>query len=201
MIRRPRHLRPLGRLVADRDGVTALEFALIAPTFMFMMIGSLDLGQMAYGSVLLNGAVEKAARDSTLETANTSAADTMVKGMVSPILPNANFTSTRTSYFDFVDVGRPERWNDGNADGTCNNSEAYVDENINGHWDNDIGLDGNGGANDVIVYKVTVKYKALIQIPLIPTAWYNRTLSATTVKKNQPFAYQEGYGSNSGVCS
>lgn len=201
MIRGPRLPRRLARLAADRDGVTAVEFALIAPTFMLMMIGSLDLGQMAYGSVLLNGAVEKAARDSTLETADTSAADTMVKAMVSPILPKGTFTSSRTSYFDFVDVGRPERWNDGNADGTCNNNEAYVDENVNGHWDADIGEDGNGGANDVVVYKVTVKYKALIQIPLIPSNWYNRTLTATTVKKNQPFAYQEGYGSTAGVCS
>jgi Flp pilus assembly protein TadG len=201
MIRRLMNPRTLRRLIADRDGVTALEFALIAPTFMFMMIGSLDLGQMAYGSVLLNGAVEKAGRDSTLETANIAAADTAVKAMVSPILPGVTVTSTRTSYVDFLDVGRPERWNDGNGDGDCNHNESYVDENGNGHWDKDIGVDGNGGANDVVVYKVTAKYKALIRVPLIPSTWYDRTLIATTVKKNQPFSYQDGYGSGAGICS
>lgn len=200
MTGRPCHRLCLRDLRCNAAGVTSIEFALIAPVFFFFLIGSIDLAQAAYGSSVLNGAVQKAARDSTLETSNTTVADNMVKGMISPILPGATLTSVRTSYYDFVDVGRPEKWNDSNNNGICDNGETYVDENENNNWDSDVGIAGNGGANDVIVYSVTVKYKTLIDVPIIPRSWINRTLKATTIKKNQPFANQHGYGSTARIC-
>jgi TadE-like protein len=191
-----------GRLLArNESGVSILEFALIAPVFLTLVIGIFDLGQMAYGISVLNGAVEKAARDSALETANTQTADNMVKAQVKSIFPGATFRSTRTSYYDFVDIGRPEKWNDANNDGSCNNDEAFVDENGNGGWDRDIGQDGNGGANDVIVYRFTVTYKPIFAVPFMPEMWSTRSLTATAIRKNQPFATQDGYGSQAGVCS
>lgn len=190
----------LGRLSRDSDGVSILEFAMIAPVFFTLVIGIFDLGQMAYGISVLNGAVERAARDSALETSNTEAADNLVKAQVAPIFPNATFRSTRTSYFDFVDIGRAEKWNDANNDGSCNNNESYVDENANLQWDIDIGVDGNGGANDVIVYKFTVTYTPIFAIPFMPGSWQTRNLSSTAIRKNQPFASQDGYGSGSGIC-
>ena len=103
--------------------------------------------------------------------------------------------------FDFVDIGRPERWNDGNNNGQCDNNETYVDENSNGDWDKDIGVTGNGGASDVIIYTVVVKYTPVFRIPFMPAKWYERTLTSTAVRKNQPFAQQTALGSNSGICS
>ncbi len=188
-------------LAANREGVTATEFAIIAPVFLSLLVGTFDLGQMAYGISVLNGAVQKAARDSALETANTSDADAMVRRMITPVFPNARVSSTRTSYYDFVDIGRPERWNDANNNGDCDLNESYVDENDNGQWDRDIGTDGNGGANDVVVYRVSVSYNPIFKIPFMPEQWNNRTLTSTAIKKNQPFATQQEYGTRSGVCS
>ena len=195
----PRRL--LRRIARARRGIAATEFAMVAPMFIMMIIGIFDLGQMAYGLAVLNGAVQKAARDSSLETANTLYADTMVKAQVQGIFPGATFRSTRTSYYDFVDIGRPERWNDANNDGNCNNNEADVDENANRQWDADIGLEGNGGANDVVVYRFTVRYKPVFAIPFMPEQWNQRSLTSTAIRKNQPFANQEGYGSGAGTCS
>lgn len=188
-------------LLTDRRGVTATEFALLAPVFFMFLIGLLDLGQTIYGQTVLNGAVAQAARSSSLETADTTAADAEVASLVKKVLPGATITSKRTNYYDFTDVGRPEKWNDANDDGTCDNGESYVDENGNGHWDDDVGRDGNGSANDVVVYSVTASFDPLFKIPYLPEMWARRQLSASTVTKNQPFANQDGYGSNSGTCS
>lgn len=147
--------RSLATLPTDRDGAGSLEFALIVPVFLSLLLGVIDLGQMAYGASVLNGAVQQAARNSTLENANTTTADQMVRNLVSPILPGVTVTSTRTNYYDFSDISRKEKWTDSNGNGTCDNGEPYVDENGNGRWDRDIGQDGNGNANDVVDYTVT----------------------------------------------
>lgn len=195
-------LNPLARrLRRDRDGVSAIEFTLIAPVFLMLIMGIFDVGQMGYGLSVLNGAVQKAARDSSLETSNTEAADNLVKKQVKGIFPGATFHSTRTSYYDFVDIGRAERWNDANNDGDCNNHESYVDENGNGRWDEEIGVQGNGGASDVVIYRFTVTYKTTFAIPFMPNQWNQRNLTATAIRKNQPFATQDGYGSTAGTCS
>lgn len=189
------------RFGGDIGGVAVIEFALVAPVFLILVMGTFDLGQMAYAKSVLEGAVQKAARDSALETASTLQADNLVKKIVSPVVPGAQIETSRTSYFDFVDIGRPERWNDANNNGSCDNNETYVDENSNGQWDRDIGVSGNGGASDVIIYTVTVTYTPVFKIPFMPDKWHDRTLTATAVRKNQPFAQQQAQGSTSGICS
>jgi Flp pilus assembly protein TadG len=191
----------MARLAADNSGAGTLEFALVIPLFLTLLFGVIDLGQMAYGESVLNGAVQQAARNSTLELANTSATDQAVKDTIAPVLPGVVVTSTRTNYYDFADVNRKEKWTDSNANGTCDNGEPYVDENGNGHWDSDIGEDGNGSANDVVIYTVTAKYTPVIAIPLVPPSFRQQiTLKSTAVKKNQPFANQVSYGTVTGTC-
>ncbi len=192
--------RPLAGLAAAQDGAAAVEFAIVAPVFLLMMLGIYDVGQMAYGRALLSGAVERAARSSSLETADTTAADLMVKNAILPILPGATFTSTRKSYYDFADINRPEKFTDTNGNGTCNAGEPYVDENRSGHWEADVGKGGNGGAGDVVLYTVTVTYQPVFTSKLQGNSG-TRTMTAVGVRKNQPFATQLGYGSSAGTCS
>ena len=196
-----RAVRPLVGLARDAAGAGTIEFALVVPMFLTLLFGVIDLGQMAYGESVLNGAVQQAARNSTLETTNTTAADQSVKDTIAPVLPGAVVTSTRTNYYDFADVNRKEKWTDSNSNGTCDNGEPYVDENGDGHWNSDIGESGNGGANDVVVYTVTAKYTPVIAIPLVPSSFRQQvTLTSSAVKKNQPFANQVSYGTVTGTC-
>lgn len=188
-------------LARDNRAAAATEFALIAPVFFLLLSEVFNLGQMVYGRVVLDGAVQQAARGSSLETANTSAADAMVASLVRGVLPGATVTGSRKSYYDFADIARAERWSDSNNNGRCDNGEAYVDENRNGIWDNDVGVSGNGGAGDVVIYSVSVTYDPLFRIPFAPSSWGRTTLQASTVRKNQPYARQNGYGSGSGTCS
>lgn len=189
------------RLGACREGASAVEFALVAPVMLMLMMLIFNLGQLVYGKVLLNGAVEQAARASALETANTSAADTLVRTIVGRVLTNATITGTRISYFDFADIGRPERWNDVNNDGNCSGGESYVDENRSGGWERDVGTTGNGGAGDVVIYTVTAAYDPLFRVPFAPGSWRRTTLRAVAVRKNQPYASQTGYGAAAGTCA
>lgn len=191
---------PCRRLHSDASGVTIVEFAIVAPVFLLMLMGMLDIGQMIYGKSILNGAVQVAARTSSLETADIAAADAMVLDRVESVLPGVEITSTRTSYYDFADIGRPEQWNDADGNGICNDGEAFTDENDNGGWDEDIGASGNGGANDVVIYAVDASYDPVFKVPFMPEAWASRSLEATAIRKNQPYANQADYSATAGTC-
>lgn len=191
----------LRRLGAARDGAAAIEFAIVAPVFLVLLLGLFDIGHMAYVRAILSGAVEKAARSGTLESVNTVVADNMVKAEIKPILPDAKIETSRRSYYDFTDVGRPEKWTDANHDGTCNDGEPYVDENRSGQWEQDVGRVGNGGANDVVLYTVSVTYKPIFTARFFGDHDKERKLTAVGVRKNQPYANQTANGSKAGTCS
>lgn len=194
-------MKKLLTLRGENSGVTTIEFAFVAPAFLLALVGCLDLGQMVYAKGVLDGAVEKAARDSTLETGDTSVADAKVISAMRPIVPGAQVTSTRKSYYDFARTNKGEPLDDKNGDGACSPGEGYTDENGNGSWDEDLGRTGNGGANDVIVYTVRVQYDPVFAVPIVPLDWSRREITAIAVKRNQPFALQDGsYGSTPRVC-
>lgn len=202
-------------VLKDQRGIAVTEFGLIAPVFLLLLLGLFDIGHMAYARVIFNGAVERAAREASLETGDTEDADQMVEDLVSPVLPGVILATERTSYFDFADIQRPEQWTDhkgkngagrwieypGRNNGKCDHGEAYVDENRSGKWEADIGGQGNGGAGDVVIYRVTATYEPLFPVPFMPEAWATRTLTATAVKKNQPFGDQVEYATTTGTCA
>ncbi|WP_114520289.1 TadE/TadG family type IV pilus assembly protein [Altererythrobacter sp. ZODW24] len=193
-------IRLLRSIRGDERGTTVMEFGLMITVFMTLLLGIFDIGQLAYTQAILNGAVQDAARTSSLETGDTSVADAKVQEMVALSAPGVTVGATRISYFDFADVDRPESWNDVDNSGDCNNGESYSDENGNGSWDEDIGVSGNGGAGDVVIYTVTATYDPLFPNPFITNGNLARTLKSSAVKKNQPFADQAGYGSDAGTC-
>lgn len=188
------------RLRRDQRGVTALEFAVAGPVLIVLLMGIFDIGHMAYVSAVLHGAVEESARNGTLEAVDTAAQDQAIASIVGNVAPGVTIAVTRSSYYDFSDIARPEAWNDANSNGTCDNGETYTDENKNGQWDADIGKSGNGGANDVVVYTVKATYKPLFPIPGLTNRDNSRTLTAIAVRKNQPYALQSSYGSAAGSC-
>jgi Flp pilus assembly protein TadG len=190
-------------LSLDTAGATAVEFALIMPLFLLVLVGSLDLGQMVYAKAVLDGVVEKAARDSTLETGDTSLADGIVRETIAPILPDSRVTATRKSYFDYANSNRGEELiTDANGDGNASQGDKFIDLNNNDRRDKDLGVDGNGGSNDVIVYTVNVEYEPIFAMPLVPLDWSTRNISATAVKRNQPFAKVNGsYSAREITCS
>lgn len=177
------------RFLSDRRGATLIEFAILLPVLMALVMGLMDIAYQAYIQATLEGAVQKAGRDSTIEAADTSTIDTRVVTAVKRIAGNATVIPSRLSYSSFG-VIKPESFTDTNANGQYDAGECFTDINGNGQWDSDPGIAGQGNASDVTVYKVTVSYVRLFPIAGL-IGWSNQvTLSASTRFKNQPYSTQ-----------
>lgn len=187
------------RLRRDTAGAALIEFALIMPVMLMMIFGTLEFGLNIYLRSVLEGAMQQAGRNSSLQTAQAShtTIDAYITNQVHNILPNAAVTFTRQNYSTFSAVGRAEDFTDGSNGGIVNGAydlpECFQDiigSGTAGQWDSDIGRSGLGGANDVVEYTATVSYSSFIPVGqafgLSPTT----TINATTMLRNQPFATQ-----------
>ncbi len=99
----PRPRRPMGRLPGCRLGATAVEFAMVAPLFLAMMVGLIDMSRAMWIKATLQFAAEEATRsflvDNTLTTTQVAtAAETSCTGtgMSASVCVNA-FTATQTT--------------------------------------------------------------------------------------------------------
>lgn len=184
-------IRVCQRLGADRRGVTLVEFAFVAPVLLMLIMGLGDLAYQAYVQSVLTGAIQKAGRDSGLETSDPTAIDDAVEAAVLQVAHKATFVPapTRESFSQFSDIG-PEPFTDSNGNGVHDATECFTDVNGNGTWDADPGSTGQGGASDVTVYTVSVKYPRLF--PVATWIGWGKTvsLSAKTILKNQPYKAQ-----------
>jgi Flp pilus assembly protein TadG len=177
-------------LTRNCDGAAIVEFALIAPVLLMTLFGLFDLGHGMYTKSMLQGAIEKASRDATIEGATTGALDAKVNAVVRRIAPNATLTFTRASYATFTSVGQPEDYVDTNHNGVCDTGETFEDANANGIWDSNQGRTGNGGARDAVLYTVTVSYPRIFPIARLIGQSNTQMMSTATVLRNQPFGLQ-----------
>ncbi len=182
----------LSSIRRDCTGATAVEFALIAPVLVLALIGLFDMGYAVYANTMLQGALQRAARESTVEGAanRVSEINKAVIDEVSPVVPEANFTFTRKSYANFSDVGVGEDYTDANNNNVCDDGEAFEDANGNGVWDQDRGTQGAGGARDAVLYTVTMKYPRMFPMASLIGLPQVVTNTASTVLRNQPYDLQ-----------
>jgi Flp pilus assembly protein TadG len=179
------------KLLTSNEGAAITEFALVAPVMLLMLVGFFDIGHSIYVRSVLHGAVQKAGRDSTIEASNTSAIDTMVRGQVKPVAGQfANFASERFSYTGFGQVGEPEEFVDANANDEFDTGECFEDVNGNGNWDADMGASGQGGASDVVMYRMTVSYPRMFPMAGLLGWSDDISVTASTVLRNQPYGEQ-----------
>lgn len=187
--------RWLKRLASDTQGITIVEFAFIAPTLLVMMMATFDLGFRGYANSVLQGELQKAARDATLETGSAAgtALNARVQDQVSRIVSNGTWTFTRRSYASFTRAGAAENFTDNNSNGVRDAGECYQDENGNSNWDADVGIGGQGTSNDIVVYTASVSYPRVFPMYGLLGWSPTETLSATTTLRNQPYGTQTSY--------
>ncbi len=194
------------RLKKNQQGAVLIEFAFIAPAFFLILMGVFDFGYSIYARSVLNGAIQDAARDSTLASAagsttvvvggtttvvaNVDSIDDRLQSAIEDVVPFGTVTVDRKSYFNFFDVERAEVFTDSNSDSVCNNSEPYTDENSNGQWDEDVGASGVGGPRDVVLYEVTLVYNRIFPLYRMIGTTNVQTIRSTTVLRNQPYGQQ-----------
>lgn len=180
---------PIRLLMNDESGATIAEFALILPALAMTVLGLFDFSYNYYAETMIEGAVQKAARDSTIDinAGNYAALDERVAIAVHRIVPSADLQFQRSAYTDYSDVRRAEEYTDSNGDGICNDGEPFEDANKNGMWDNDRGSSQTDGARDVVLYEVTASYPRAFPIPGLVGLDSNVTVAARTVLRNQPY--------------
>lgn len=182
MTRRPSFMRRLARRLRQSERGTAfVEFALTAPVFLLVLLGIFDYCWQMYAQQVLQGAVAKAGRDSALEThsADQSALDARVAAQVKQVFASATVTFNRRVFDDYSDI-RPLRWVDTNGNGIQDPSPEDC-------WE-DGGRQGNGGADDVVQYTVTMRFDRVLPVWRMLGQPQSTTLSSTTLLRNQPFA-------------
>lgn len=190
------HINVLTRLADDRQGVTLAEFGLLAPVMCLLLMGAFDVGHSLYMRAVLQGAMQKAARDTGLEggavVANRTTIDTKVRRQVEPLASNATVSFSRRTFRTFTEASarNPESYDDNNDNDRCDNGEPYTDRNNNGVYDADGGNEGQGGARDAVIYTATVSYPRMFPLSGMLGLSANTTISAKTVLANQPYGEQ-----------
>lgn len=182
----------LRRLRRDDRGATLIEFAMVMPVFLIVCMGLLDMVYRIWAKEVLAGAVQKAARGSTLAVNNTSqvAIDTAVKDAFRQInsgVTDASFVFTRRNYSNFTNADKMEPST--GPGGACASGYTYVDLNNSNTYD-DGAQSGQGGAQDAVLYTVQVTYPTPFPVSSLYGASRTPTIRATTILRNQPFATQ-----------
>ncbi len=188
-------MRALAQLRRDEKGATVIEFAIVAPVLAMTVLGLADLSHKTYMINVLQGQVQQAARDATLESSNDSAAlaaiDQKVKDALRKIngqLDDSKFTITRRNFASFSDAGKMEPTT--GPGGVCAAGFTYVDRNNSGTWD-DGASGGQGDANDVTLYTIRVDYNPLLPINKMWGGAAIHRIEASTVLRNQPWKDQQ----------
>lgn len=179
--------RNASNLRSDCDGATIVEFAMVLPVLMTLLLGIFELSYNMYGTAILEGAMQEAGRDSTVEDAATGAIDSAVTAQVRRAIPGATIVYSRSAYAEFGDVAKPEDFSDLNGDGICNDGEPFEDANGNGFYDEDRGISGQGGARNAVVITATMSFERFFPIDKFTGLSPEYRTSSSTVLRNQPY--------------
>jgi len=191
--------RRFRQLCRNERGATIVEFAIVAPVLCLLLMGAFDIAHSLYLRGVLQGALQKAARDSTLERSTKAEQqdfiDNVVRSQVRALVNTADIDIKRRYYRTFAQAAaaRAEEWTDDNDNGTCDNGEKYVDANGNNRWDRDGGNAGQGGAKDAVVYTVNVTYPHLFPLYRFIGGSQIAKVTAEAVLRNQPYGDQATY--------
>jgi len=166
-----------------------------------MVLGSVDIGHSLFVRATLDGAVQDAARSSSLEGATSvtqqDLIDERVASTIRELAPDANVTVSRRYYktFSTAALARAEVVNEqspGNL--KCDRGESFMDANGNGVWDADGGSDGQGGAKDIVIITFRVSYPRIFPLAAMLGWSANVEMQSDSILANQPYGDQTAYG-------
>lgn len=182
----------LKRLAQNRDGVTVVEFAVVATPLIVLLMGGLDLGYQAYATSVVQGTANAAARKATMEGATASDVETYIRDRLSGIASGSDLQISAANFLTYNKIGKPEKLTtDVNANGLYDKSgpDCFIDDNRNNSYDiASQGTSGIGTAEDVVRYQISATYKRLSPVPQLAGMGNSVTITRTTFMRNEPYA-------------
>lgn len=184
----------LHSIASDRRGVTIIEFALVAPVLLAVIMGGFELTYQGYVHSVVRGELSKASRSNVLERSSSNterfAIDERIRQNILQVAPHARIDPpTRVAFSSYARVRSPAE-PDANNNGICEPGETYEDSNRNGRWDENSGIANGSGAKDVIVYTVNVEYDRLFPVASLMGLSNTVTIAASTNLRIQPYDLQ-----------
>jgi Flp pilus assembly protein TadG len=181
----------LGRIGRDQRGTNIVEFAFVVTPLMIVLLVIIDFGYRLYLEVVVEGTLNKAARQATVGGVATADIDTYVRNQLTAFSKNAVITIDKQSYYQFSGVGKPEKiLTDTAPVGIFNKGDCFEDSKPNGTFDTNQGSEGLGGSDDVVYYNVKVDFPRLVPLGKFLGFASTETVQAKTVLRNQPFGAQ-----------
>lgn len=182
------HATSSRRLRDDAGGATIVEFALIVPVLMGLLMMILEVGYQGYVTATVRGALSKAARMTMVGGKTPTDVVNTIKTEVQDVVPAQYVTVSTRRYHNYSNVGKPEKiTSDTDPRNVFNLGDCFEDANNNGTYDTTPGDDGVGSADDVIYYTAKVVYPNLTPVGPLLSWTGTRTVQATTAVRNQPF--------------
>lgn len=183
----------LAGLRRDQRGATALEFALVAPLFFLMVMGTTEVGLSMFAQNVMEGATFAASRlgKTGYVTSGGTQEQTIrevLNNRAGALLDTSKIVITSKVYEQFDQIGQSEPFMDANGDGVRDIGENYTDVNGNGQYDIDMGSSGLGVAGQVVVYTVTYPWQ--LSTPVVSALLGHDgviNLTARTVVQNEPY--------------
>ena len=185
-----RMLRAFDRLHREEDGSEAIEFVLIFPGFLLILVGALEFAVVTFVGSILESAMAEASRFGiTGSTPPGMTREQQVKDIVKEKtyglidMDKADFKTL--VYPTFADIGQAEPYTDTNGNGQYDVGEPYNDVNGNGQWDADMGVAGLGGPGDIVLYKISYTWGMLT--PVLKPIVGSIKQSASIAVRNEPY--------------
>jgi Flp pilus assembly pilin Flp len=173
------------RFWQDTQGATVVEFALVAPVVMFLVMATIEMSYVTMARSALEAAVRDAARRGGVEDFQRTVTDEngdeqtvcisqqqrvedAVRRKMDLFLvdDSGELEITSQVYSNFTTIDSPEPFTDANSNGSYDGGEPFNDINGNGQHDADMGAAGLGGPGDVVQYEVTFPLRSLFGMSL-----------------------------------
>ncbi len=193
-------IRTCKSLASKEDGGTTLEFGMVVPLFVVMLVGVIEIGMLFFANTALEGGLREAARFAITgrvegETSREEAIINIINRHGYGIVTVSTADISTEVYQDFADIDTHEPIvGDRGEIGTyeAGIDDGYTDINCNGAWDDDMGKNGVGGGNDVVIYVVDYQHELMTNFlaPMIGTDG-KVPLTARVAVRNEPFGNSE----------
>lgn len=182
----------LARLRRQTQGLTSMEFAIIAPVLLLLTFGVLEFAMIMLVTNMMESATAISSRlgKTGYAAAGVSREATILSAIEerAGVLIDASRLTIRARFYEqFDQIGDAEPWHDANGNGIAEVGE-YTDINGNGMYDTDMGTAGYGDAEDIVVYEISYPWDVMTPM-LREMLGENGTYTITThaVVKNEPY--------------